>query len=94
MPLAPSSPERSPSPPQSISADPEKKPHPDEKSDDRSLDRSENGVSPVRAGGSLTIEALRAEVESDISASGHDSTYDRMFDADESAPLLSQWFEE
>ncbi|ODM18872.1 hypothetical protein SI65_05489 [Aspergillus cristatus] len=77
VPLAPSSPERSPSPPQAFSTDPEKKPNPDEKSDGRSLDRSENGVGPVPVGGPLTIDALRAEVESDISASGHNSTYDR-----------------
>lgn len=77
MPLAPSSPERSPSP-QAFSTDPEKKDNPDEKSDGRSLDRSENGVGPVPVGGPLTIDALRAEVESDISTSGHDSTYDRM----------------
>lgn len=47
-----------------------------------SLDRAssqEKGVSGPRADSTLTLEALRAEVESDIAASGHDSVYDRMF---------------
>ncbi|KAJ5377962.1 uncharacterized protein N7496_005371 [Penicillium cataractarum] len=45
-----------------------------------SLDRAslqENGASGVHAGTTLTLEALRAEVESDIAASGHDTVYDR-----------------
>jgi hypothetical protein len=47
-----------------------------------SLDRAslqENGTSGVHTGTTLTLEALRAEVESDIAASGHDTVYDRMF---------------
>lgn len=40
----------------------------------------EKGVSPAPSQyTSLTMEALRAEVESDIATSGHDSSYDRMF---------------
>lgn len=53
----------------------------DEKAD-KSLDRapsSENGsAGSLREATHLTLEALRAEVESDISTSGHDSVYDRM----------------
>lgn len=53
----------------------------DEKTD-KSLDRapsSENGsAGSVGEASHLTLEALRAEVETDISTSGHDSVYDRM----------------
>ena len=82
MPLA-NAPERAPSPLQSDTEikpnNPDEKPNekPDEKSLDRS-DRSENGVGPVPSG-PLTIEGLKAEVEADVTASGHDSAYDRMF---------------
>jgi hypothetical protein len=59
----------------------EKKLGPDEKADDRS-DRApseENGVATSLPDNShLTLEILRAEVESDISSSGLDSAYDRM----------------
>ncbi|PLB45605.1 MFS general substrate transporter [Aspergillus steynii IBT 23096] len=57
----------------------EKKIGPDDKADDRSLDQaaSEKGIGPVPEYTHLTLEALRAEVESDIAASGHDSAYDR-----------------
>lgn len=84
VPLA-NAPERSPSPLQSdseIKPSPDEKPNekPDEKSLDRS-DRSENGVGPI-PDGPLTIEGLKAEVEEDIAASGHDSAYDRMFFCD------------
>lgn len=84
VPLA-NAPERSPSPLQSdseIKPSPDEKPNekPDEKSLDRS-DRSENGVGPI-PDGPLTIEGLKAEVEGDIAASGHDSAYDRMFSYD------------
>ncbi|KAJ5389978.1 uncharacterized protein N7496_001046 [Penicillium cataractarum] len=52
----------------------------DEKAD-KSLDRapsSENGsAGSLREATHLTLEALRAEVESDMSTSGHDSVYDR-----------------
>ena len=81
MPLA-NAPERAPSPLQSDTEikpnNPDEKPNekPDEKSLDRS-DRSENGVGPVPSG-PLTIEGLKAEVEADVTASGHDSAYDRM----------------
>lgn len=47
-----------------------------------SLDRAslqEKGTSGARVGTTLTLEALRAEVESDIAASGHDTVYDRMY---------------
>lgn len=47
-----------------------------------SLDRAssqEKGISAPRTESTLTLEALRAEIESDIAASGHDSVYDRMF---------------
>lgn len=47
-----------------------------------SLDRAssqENGTSGIHDGTTLTLEALRAEVESDIAASGHDTVYDRMY---------------
>jgi hypothetical protein len=40
---------------------------------------SENGsAGSLREATHLTLEALRAEVESDISTSGQDSVYDRM----------------
>ncbi|KAH8423181.1 putative sugar transporter [Aspergillus melleus] len=67
-----SSPSPSPSPV-------DKKLGPDEKADDRSFDHaaSEKGIGPVPEYTHLTLEALRAEVESDIAASGHDSAYDR-----------------
>lgn len=84
VPLA-NAPERAPSP---LQSDTENKPNPDEKPnetpDEKSLDRSdrsENGVGPV-PGGPLTIEGLKAEVEEDVAASGHDSAYDRMFFCD------------
>ncbi|KAJ5856244.1 uncharacterized protein N7529_010188 [Penicillium soppii] len=44
------------------------------------LDRAssqEKGAAGTRAGSTLTLEALRAEVEADIHASGHDTAYDR-----------------
>ncbi|KAB8259021.1 major facilitator superfamily domain-containing protein [Aspergillus pseudonomiae] len=53
---------------------------PDEKSDARSdkAPSEENGVATSLSDNAhLTIESLRAEVESDIVASGHDSAYDR-----------------
>ncbi|PLB34314.1 putative sugar transporter [Aspergillus candidus] len=48
-------------------------------SDDKSVDQapSEKGEGSVRNYNQMTIEALRAEVEGDVVASGHDSTYDR-----------------
>jgi hypothetical protein len=49
---------------------------------DGSLDRAslqEKGVSGVHSGTTLTIEALRAEVEDSIAATGHDTAYDRTF---------------
>lgn len=47
-----------------------------------SLDRAssqEKGTISKPSHGPLTLEALRAEVESDISVSGYDTAYDRMF---------------
>lgn len=49
---------------------------------DSSLDRAslqENGTSGVHSGTTLTLQALRAEVEMDIAASGHDTVYDSMY---------------
>lgn len=54
-----------------------------------SLDRvslQEKGTSGAHAGTTLTLEALRAEVESDIAASGHDTVYDRMYTRREPVP--------
>lgn len=70
------------------SHDPEKKVGPDEKTDTGSLDRApsaENGVGSIHShqpshDGPLTLEILRAEVENDVVASGHDSAYDRTLD--------------
>lgn len=53
----------------------------DDEKDNKSLDRapfSENGSAGLLGETShLTLEALRAEVEADISTSGQDSAYDR-----------------
>jgi hypothetical protein len=38
----------------------------------------ENGTAGPVGSGPLTMEALRAEVEADIGASGHNTVYDRM----------------
>lgn len=63
-------------------------PKPDDSQDNDSnsglstLDRAssqEKGAAGSRATSTLTLEALRAEVEADINASGHDTAYDRMF---------------
>jgi hypothetical protein len=46
------------------------------------LDRTssqEKGTAGTRVSSTLTLEALRAEVEADINASGHDTAYDRTF---------------
>ena len=49
---------------------------------EKSLEKAssqEDGVSlPPDQYSAMTIEALRAEVESDVAASGHDTAYDRM----------------
>jgi hypothetical protein len=39
----------------------------------------EKGASGAHSGTTLTLEALRAEVEDGIAATGHDTVYDRMF---------------
>lgn len=39
----------------------------------------EKGAAAVPATGKLTVESLRAEVESSVVASSHDSIYDRTF---------------
>jgi hypothetical protein len=61
----------------------EKKGSPKEKPDDSSLDKApsqENGsAASIPERSHLTIESLRAEIESDVAASGHDTAYDRMF---------------
>jgi hypothetical protein len=49
--------------------------------DDKKLDRvgsDENGAASNPEYSHQTIEAIRAEVESEVSASGHDTAYDRM----------------
>lgn len=63
----------------------------------KSLDRapsSENGsAGSLGESSHLTLEALRAEVESDISTSGHDSAYDRTpppFAFCEPSPFISK----
>lgn len=53
-----------------------------DKESNQSLDgasSSENGAARSKGSTHLTLEALRAEIESDLSTSTHDSTYDRMF---------------
>lgn len=40
---------------------------------------SENGAAGPKDSTLLTLEALRAEIEADVSTSTHDSAYDRMF---------------
>jgi hypothetical protein len=61
----------------------EKKGSPNVKADDTSLNKApsqENGsAASIPETSHLTIEALRAEIESDVAASGYDSAYDRMF---------------
>jgi hypothetical protein len=53
-----------------------------DKEDNNSLDRapsSENGAAGTHKHSThLTLEALRAEIEADISTATHDSAYDRM----------------
>jgi hypothetical protein len=49
--------------------------------DDKKADRvgsEENGAASNPEYSHQTIEAIRAEVESEVSASGHDTAYDRM----------------
>ncbi|KAH8425085.1 uncharacterized protein LDX57_002833 [Aspergillus melleus] len=58
----------------------ETKSNPDAKANLNRLDSAssqEKGASPVPASGVLTLEGLRAEVESAVAASGVDSVYDR-----------------
>lgn len=53
-----------------------------DKESSQSSDRSsssENGAAGSKDPTHLTLEALRAEIESDISTATHDSAYDRMF---------------
>lgn len=60
----------------------EKEKEPDNEANSNKLttmSSEEKGASPVPQSGSLTLEALRAEVESDIAASGLDTAYDRTF---------------
>jgi hypothetical protein len=62
---------------------PEKKANANLKPDASSLDKApsqENGsAASITERSHLTIESLRAEIESDVATSGHDSAYDRMF---------------
>ena len=65
-----------------------------EKESNQGLDSSsssENGAAGTNDSTHLTLEALRAEVESDISTSGHDSAYDRMFPPPRSFALVPVW---
>ncbi|KAF7595484.1 hypothetical protein BBP40_005820 [Aspergillus hancockii] len=55
----------------------EKNPGSDAESNTNSLDSQEKGVGSVPQCSMLTLEGLRAEVESSVAASGHDSVYDR-----------------
>lgn len=70
-----------PAPQQSIpNAENEKEPDNDANSNNLTTASSqEKGTGPVPQSGPLTLEALRAEVESDIAASGLDTAYDRTF---------------
>ena len=50
--------------------------------DDKASDHAPSSSSsrgPEKASTSLTLEALRAEVEADIASSGTDTSYDRMY---------------
>jgi hypothetical protein len=47
-----------------------------EKNDDSSRSSGDG----VQSGSGMTIEALRAIVDSDVAAGGHDTAYDREFD--------------
>lgn len=51
----------------------------DAESNVNSLDSQEKGAASAPESTTLTLEALRAEVDSAVSASGHNSVYDRMF---------------
>ena len=57
----------------------------DDKDSSKSLDRapsSENGVAGSHTSTNhLTLEGLRAEIESDLATASHDSAYDRMYTA-------------
>lgn len=56
-----------------------------DKESNRSLDSassSENGAAGSKDSTHLTLEALRAEIESDVSTATHDSAYDRMLSPD------------
>lgn len=57
----------------------EKKPRLENKNLDRSPSEENGSAGSLPETSHLTIEALRAEVESDVAASGHDSAYDRMW---------------
>lgn len=73
VPLAPSSPPENRQSPSRVEESPEK--------DDKKLDRvasEENGVSSNPEYSHQTLEAIRAEVDNEIAASGHDTVYDRM----------------
>lgn len=59
-----------------------------------SLDRAssqEKGTVLPTSYTTLTLEALRAHVESDIAASGHDSVYDRTLSISSEAPSDTDW---
>ncbi|GAT28432.1 sugar transporter [Aspergillus luchuensis] len=49
----------------------------DAESNVNSLDSQEKGAASAPESTTLTLEALRAEVDSAVSASGHNSVYDR-----------------
>lgn len=70
------------------------KPNPDEKTEDQtdqqSLDRSETGLGHVPTSGPLTLEALKAEVEADLTPVALESAYDRMFGYCQSVAFLTR----
>lgn len=59
----------------------EKKPDSDDSSNTsiEKADSQEKGVGAPPPYASSALEALRAQVQSEVSVSGHDSVYDRMF---------------
>lgn len=83
VPLAPSPERRLSTASRTSSPQREKKTDPDEKTtdqaDQQSLDRSETGLGNVPTSGPLTLEALKAEVEADLSPAALESSYERTF---------------
>lgn len=55
---------------------------------DRASSQEQGTVAVPTTYTTLTLEALRAQVESDVAASGHDSVYDRTFLSHLRLPLI------